>query len=161
MSVYALLRLWTKPWDAIDRAHVVTMPTIQSSSEYFIFFPVPHVPCTYIVHMLCVHRLELSKWQTIQANMALECVRQPSTAAVAASILLTWTYFYWNLSNVILTHTASTFFFSIPFTNNGTKRMNQYLALSIVCRFERINWLLWEFQISQEYDIQVNVDLYT
>lgn len=28
---------WAKPWDAIDRAHVVTMPTIQSSSEYFIF----------------------------------------------------------------------------------------------------------------------------
>lgn len=53
---------------------------------------------------------------------------------------------YW----LIRTHTALASFVFHFTNNNDTKGINQYLAMSIVCRFERINWLVWAFQISWE-----------
>lgn len=120
-----------KPWDAIDRAHVVTMPTIQSSSEYFIFLR------TACVCVLCTQAriVKVANYK----QMPFQCVRHPTI------ILLTWTWFYWNLCNVILTHSIN-FIYLSPRTMIQME-WNQYLVLSIVSRFEWINCLFWAFQM--------------
>lgn len=106
-----------------------------------------------LAHMLCVHRLELSKWRTASYTSDCHlnvCASAPTTTMQhpADVDILLLKFIQYHIDSHAHTALAS---FVFHFTNNNdTKGINQYLAMSIVCRFERINWLVWAFQISWE-----------
>lgn len=141
------------PWDGIDRAHVVTMPTIQSSCEYFMFSTYRMYRCT--MYALCTET-GIVKVANCHVNV---CVRQrqPSTTMLhpADVDMLLLKFIQYRIDSHTLRALAS---FVFHFTNNNdTKEINQYLAMSIVCRFERINWVVWAFQSSCEQWMHAHV----
>lgn len=122
----------------IDRAHVVTMPTIQSSSEYFILLPQYRMYAfrTYRTHIgwncqsgkLHEQILYLNLCASANHHRHHHCRRRRCRHPADVDILL-----HWNLFNAILTHSFSItffFFFYISLTQLIQKEwMNQYFGI--------------------------------